>query len=51
MLLPGCFATHQQYLTSCLHAVQVVTRLESIQMSGEMDALDKKEPGCTCTIC
>lgn len=30
---------------------EVVTRLESIQMSGDMEALDKKEPGCTCTIC
>lgn len=30
---------------------EVVTRLEAIQVSGEMAALDKAEPMCCCTIC
>lgn len=30
---------------------EVVTRLEHIQLSGEMSALDKAEPKCGCTIC
>lgn len=30
---------------------EVVTRLEALQLSGAMEALDKAEPTCRCTIC